>query len=128
LYVRHWDHWLDHKISHVFLQRVARDDDGWYAEGAPIDIIKGFDMNSPVPTWGGSEQIVMSPQGDKIALTTENIAHNRSWTTGWDNYVIDVIDGGMSTGEPRLLTDYIDARTLNPVFSPDGNSLLYGTM
>lgn len=68
--------------------------------------MKGHKENTPIPPFGGSEQYSCSPDAKKIALTTEAVVHNTSWTTGYNIYVIDVDDDAESVGEPQLLTGY----------------------
>lgn len=87
--------------------------------------MKRLNLNSPAPnTFSGVTTI--SPQGTKIAFTTDPVNGNSSWVNTRDVYVINVDDDAVDIDEPRLLTDYTDAMTGALTFSPDGNSVLYG--
>ncbi|MDX1286287.1 MAG: hypothetical protein R3182_14810, partial [Draconibacterium sp.] len=57
---RHWDTWHDYSYSHIF---VADYSDGKIGKG--IDIMEGEKFDSPMKPFGGTEQIVWSPDGSR---------------------------------------------------------------
>ena len=45
--VRHWDEWLDGRRNHLFVVPLSG--------GAPVDLMKGMDADSPSRPFGGAE-------------------------------------------------------------------------
>ncbi|MCE9593403.1 MAG: S9 family peptidase [Planctomycetes bacterium] len=116
LMFRHWDSWEDHKRSHVFVWT-----DGG---GAPLDLMKGLDADAPMPPFGGSEQIAVSPDGSTVVFVSKNVGREAAWSTNLDLWVAPS-DGSAA---PRCLTEANAAQDDAPTFSPDGKWLAYLAM
>lgn len=127
LFVRHWDQWkTPKKVSHVFIQRIVKNNNRYQLSGKPIDLLFGMNADSPVPPFGGSECYDLSPNENLAVFTASLVAHNTSWTTGWKTYTIPIYD--THVGAPMSITDYTQARTQNPVFSRSGKYIAYLAM
>lgn len=120
LFARHWDRWETGKVSHIFMLEMSKLGD---FNARPRDLMAGMDVNSPVAPFGGSEQIAISPNGDEIAFCGEVVAHDRAWSTAWKILTVSTAAGS----KPEFVT-FIDARTQDPQYSPDGKYLSYLAM
>lgn len=83
--MRHWDSWETGKASHIFVQKFVQNNNQWVLAGDPLDLMPGMAVTSPVPPFGGLEQIGnlkenhvylltkttldISPDGGEIAFT-----------------------------------------------------------
>ena len=116
--IRHWDHWLDEKRPHLFVQALepgakAKD----LLEGSVLAGEKGFDGvqgNS-----GADLQAIWTPDGSGVVFTAtvnEHVAAHANVTTHL--YLAPVAVGG----EPKALTSGKDSFTA-PYFRPDGKGL-----
>jgi len=116
LFVRHWDTWKDGRRSHLFLQPVG---------GGPlVDLMSGMDADSPSKPFGGTEEIVFTPDGSGLVFTARVVGASEPWSTDFDLYYVPV--NGSSA--PRCLTEANEAWDTQPVFSPDGKILAYLAM
>jgi dipeptidyl aminopeptidase/acylaminoacyl peptidase len=118
LQMRHWDAWDSGKRSHLFVARVA---DGRIA-GTPIDLMKGADMDCPVPPFGGRKDFAWAPDGRTLALCAKERKENALRTD--DDIYIARADGSSL----RCVTEANEATDSRPVFSPDGRTLAYRAM
>jgi len=126
LFVRHWDEWETGKVSHIFWQKVWFQSGNFQLIGDPLDLMSGMNVNSPVPPFGGMEQIDIAPGGTELAFTGQTVDRTAAWTTGWDTYIVPLPGNG---GQPPVcITPQISARTQNPAYSPDGKYLAYLAM
>jgi dipeptidyl aminopeptidase/acylaminoacyl peptidase len=116
LFVRHWDTWKDGRRSHVFVVPVAG--------GAPVDVMKGMDADSPSKPFGGPEELTFTPDGKSVVFTARDVGRQEAWSTDLDLFVAPA-DG---KGAPRKLTTANRATDTSPVFSPDGKTLAYLAM
>jgi len=116
--IRHWDHWLDDRRLHLFVQGAA-------AEAKPQDLLvgtrlaaeAGFAMPSD-PLGGQSLDAVWAPDGQSIvfaATARRNVAAYAFYGT----QLYHVAAGG---GEPRAITSG-DDEYASPAFRPDGRAL-----
>jgi len=116
LMVRHWDHWRDGTYSHLFVLDKAGD--------APArDLLAGQRVDTPLPPFGGGEQICWSPDGKQLCYTCKRVPDPEE-STDSGLYVANV-DG---TGEHRLLTDGMPGFDQDPVWSPDGSRIAFCSM
>jgi dipeptidyl aminopeptidase/acylaminoacyl peptidase len=116
LFVRHWDTWKDGRRSHLFLQPVG---------GGPlVDLMSGMDADSPSKPFGGTEEIVFTPDGKGLVFTARVVGETEPWSTDFDLYYVPV----SGSSAPRCLTEANEAWDTQPVFSPDGRTLAYLAM
>jgi len=116
LLFRHWDTWSDGRRSHVVVVPVAG--------GAPVDVMKGVDADSPSKPFGGSEEYVFTPDSRGVVFTARDAGREEAWSTNFDLYLAPV-DGSAA---PRNLTSANKAWDVGPVFSPDGKTLAWRAM
>ena len=116
LFIRHWDTWKDGRRSHVFVRPIGG--------GAPMDVMKEMDADSPSKPFGGPEEFSFTPDGKSIVFTARDVGREEAWSTDLDLYVAP-IDG---SAKPRCLTDSNKATDTQPVFSPNGQLLAYLAM
>ena len=114
LMIRHWDAWDEGKRSHIFVWPLKG--------GAPVDVMKGADADSPTKPFGGAEEFAWSPDGKSIAFTSK-MAANPAWSTDTNIYLAAADGGGY-----RCLTCANEATDTQPAFSPDGKTLAYLAM
>ncbi len=119
LMYRHWNEWSDGTYSHVCIATF----DG-KTVGEEIDIMSGERYHSPLPPFGGMEQICFSPCGTKLIYTCKKLtgmAAARSTDSGLYEY-------DLQTGNTRLLTEGMNGYDTNPQYSADGSRLFWLSM
>jgi len=105
---RRWDTWVDGMRNHIFT--IATDG------GAPTDLTPG-DVDSPIWTEEGSEEVAFSPDSREICFS--RFVQNESLTGNSNLFVIPV--GG---GTPKAITTS-KAGDRTPLYSPDGRYIAY---
>jgi dipeptidyl aminopeptidase/acylaminoacyl peptidase len=119
LMYRHWNTWHDYKYSHIFLATYS---DG--KTGTGKDLMPGEKWDTPLQPFGGDDQIAFSPDGKQLAYTSKKLnGTDAAKSTDSDIYLYDLASGNTSN-----LTDGMDGYDINPVYSPDGKSLLFLSM
>jgi len=113
LLYRHWDHWVQGKRQHIFLQPVAG--------GPPRDLTPGDrDAVPSSSTFAEGNEFAFSPDGTELAYTATPLpVREEAWSTNHDIYIIPV-----AGGTPRQLTANPAADGC-PRFSPDGRWIAY---
>lgn len=118
LMYRHWDQWVD-AYTHIWIANYY----GKQLSDAK-DIMEGEEWESPVRPFGGMEQISWSPDSKTIVYTSrKKKGKEYSLSTNSDLYAYSV-----ETGKTRNLTEGMMGYDVNPVFSPDGNTLAWESM
>jgi dipeptidyl aminopeptidase/acylaminoacyl peptidase len=117
LLYRHWDTWEDGKRSHLFLHNPM--------QGTLVDLMPELDADVPTFPWGGMEQVAVSPDGSEVLFTAKILPGSEpAWSTDYDIYAVKT-DG---SGEMRCLTEANEAWDTQPVFSPDGERVVWLAM
>ena len=106
--VRRWDTWVDGKRNHIFVMST----DG----GEPRDLTPG-DVDSPIWSEGGGEEVAFSPDSREIAFS--RYTGNEAFSGNSDLFTIPV-----TGGEPARITTNPAADT-SPLYSPDGQYIAY---
>jgi dipeptidyl aminopeptidase/acylaminoacyl peptidase len=115
LMVRHWDHWLDGSYSHLFVQP--------YTGGGPArDLLAGERVHTPLPPFGGAEQIAWSPDGKELCYAARRVPNPEAST---DSSLWTVPVGG---GEHVDRTPGMPGYDQDPVYSPDGRWIAFASM
>ncbi len=117
LLFRHWDTWEDGKRSHLFLLDPRT--------GTLTDLMPDLDADVPTRPWGGMEQVAVSPDGSEVLFTAKILPGSEpAWSTDYDIYAVKT-DG---SGEMRCLTEANEAWDTQPLFAPDGKSVVWLAM
>ena len=116
---RHWDTWHDYTYNHIF---IADYTDGKVGDGK--DIMSGERFDSPMKPFGGTEQIVWSPDSKTLAyVCKKKVGREYAVSTNSDIYMYDVASGKTSN-----FTEGMMGYDQNPVYSPDGKYLAWESM
>ena len=78
LLVRHWDHWLDEKVSRLFALPLKAD---LPAGGEPTLLSGDVLADVPSRTWGGKEEYAFSPDGGTLYFTARLRTEGEAWST-----------------------------------------------
>ncbi len=109
LMFRHWNHYENGKVSHLFVQSI----DG----GAALDLTPG-DQEVPPFSLGGQDQYVFSPDGKEVAYAC-NLDKVEATSTNTDVFVVPVTGGA-----PKQITTNPGSDG-TPMYSPDGKYIAY---
>lgn len=114
---RHWDSWVD-TYTHIFIAD--------YREKitSGTDIMPGEKWSAPVKPFGGTEQVVWTPDSKTLAYVSrkkQGVEYAKS--TNSDIYFYDI-----ETGETKNMTEGMMGYDMNPVFSPDGSKMAWESM
>lgn len=119
LMYRHWNAWHDYAYSHVFFAPYA---DG--KVGEPTDIMAGERFDSPLPPFGGGEQIAWSADGKTLTYSSKKkIGKDFAVSTNSDLYRYDI-----ATGKTSNITEGMMGYDNEPLYSPDGKKLAWLSM
>jgi dipeptidyl aminopeptidase/acylaminoacyl peptidase len=115
LLYRHWNTWrTDGLKSHLFVVDVAT--------GQHRDLMRDATYDCPPFPFGGERDYDFSPDGEEVCFTAK-VEPNPAWHTNLDIFTIPV-----EGGEPTCITDEYDGQDNEPVYSPDGRYIAYGSM
>jgi len=114
LLYRHWTEWTPETRSHLFV--VAPDGTGL------LDVTARVKYDVPPGPFAGSEAYSFSPDGKELAYTAKDQGREDAWSTDLNVYVVPVT-GGAAT----VITAANRGADQNPVYSPDGRTILYGS-
>ena len=117
LMYRHWNAWTNYSYSHVFIADYPNMKN-------IVDIMENERFASPIPNFGGMEEINFSPDGRKIAYTCKKkVGKEFSLSTNSDIYIYD-IENKTTTNISAPNAGY----DIDPVFSPNGTLLSWVSM
>jgi dipeptidyl aminopeptidase/acylaminoacyl peptidase len=114
LLYRHWTEWTPATRSHLFI--VSPDGTGLR------DVTARARYDVPPGPFGGSEGYSFSPDGRELAYTAKDQGREDAWSTDLNVYVVPV-----SGGAPTAITASNRGGDQNPVYSPDGRTILYAS-
>lgn len=120
LLYRHWKSWREATYSNVFYAGYS---DGKMT-GEPVNIQGGERFDSPLTPDGGMEQITWSPDSRWIVYTCRKLhGTEEAQSTNSDLYAYEV-----ASGKTLNFTQLNPGYDRDPVFSPDGNYLVWSSM
>ena len=113
LFFRHWDRWLDGKLTHLFAVPAEG--------GEPRDLTPG-PYTSPTFFLGAPDGYAISPDGKEVCYTSNHSQPLSSvaWTTNNDLFLVSA-----SGGEARDITAANPGSDASPQFSPNGRYIAY---
>ncbi len=114
LLYRHWTEWTPETRSHLFV--VSPDGTGL------LDVTSRVKYDVPPGPFAGSEAYSFSPDGKELAYTAKDQGRADAWSTDLNVYTVPVT-GGAAT----VITAANRGADQNPVYSPDGRTILYGS-
>ena len=104
---RHWDTWNEGKYNHVFIEN---------AEGNQRDLMEGQPFYCPQVPFGGAEDYIWSPDGEKVLYVTKaKVGTEYVLSTNTDIYEYD-----LNTMKTRNLTEGMIGYDTNPQYSKEG--------
>ena len=104
---RHWDTWNEGKYNHVFIED---------AEGNQRDLMEGQPFYCPQVPFGGNEDYIWSPDGQKVLFVTKAKAGTEYvLSTNTDIYEYD-----LKTMKTQNLTEGMMGYDTNPQYSKEG--------
>jgi dipeptidyl aminopeptidase/acylaminoacyl peptidase len=105
---RRWDSWVDGKRRHIFVMPAEG--------GAAKDVTPG-DVDSPIWTESGSDELAFSPDGRELSFS--RYVANEALTGNSNLFTIPV-----TGGTPKRITTN-KAGDTTPLYSPDGRYIAY---
>jgi len=120
LMYRHWASWSDYTYSHVFYAPYSNG----RITGDPIDIMEGERFHSPVPPFGGGEQIAWSNDERMIAYTSKKKNGTEFAVSTDTNIFLYTLNDKQTRNASEGNTGY----DIEPRFSPDGRYLAWLSM
>jgi dipeptidyl aminopeptidase/acylaminoacyl peptidase len=115
--VRHWDHWLDDRQTHLFVQELAE-------SARPRDLLAGTKLVAGPgfggrPTLVGDElEAVWTPDGQGLVFAATTTRHTAAYAAP----TVHLFRVPAAGGEPVALTSG-PASYVKPAFRPDGQAL-----
>lgn len=120
LMYRHWNAWHDYAYSHIFILPYSNGK----VTGSAVDILNGERFDSPLPPFGGADQVDFSHDGKKIAYTCRKLhGTDLSVSTNSDIYVYDI-----ESKKTENISSGMPGYDVNPAFSPDGKKMIWLSM
>ena len=120
LFIRHWDTWKDGMRAQLFTLRLG--DDGRASD--PVQVSRGIDGDAPSKPFGDASEYTFSPDGKTVVFTARVAGRTEAWSTNLDLWTVPA-DGSQP---PKNLTAPNEAVDIGPVFSPDGQFLVWRAM
>lgn len=112
LLFRHWTTYDNGTRQHLFVVNP---------DGSGVrDVTPGVKYDIPPGPFGGSEGYAVSPDGKEIAYTAKDQGRADAWSTDLNIYTVQVVGG-----TPTVITASNTGADANPVYSPDGRTILY---
>ena len=104
---RHWDTWNEGKYNHVFIEDT---------DGQQRDLMQGLPFYCPQMPFGGSEDYIWSPDGQKVLFVTKaKTGTEYVLSTNTDIYELD-----LSTMKMKNLTEGMMGYDTHPQYSKEG--------
>jgi dipeptidyl aminopeptidase/acylaminoacyl peptidase len=113
LFVRHWDTWVDGRLSTLFTVTLGKD----LRTGAPVNVSGKVRGHVPSKPFGGDEDYSFSPDGSRIVFSARLADRGEPWSTNFDLYEVPA-DGSAA---PRNLTADNPAWDAQPAFLANGD-------
>lgn len=120
LMYRHWNAWNDDTRKHLFLFDFVN---GELAIGN-TDLLENESYDGILPPFGGSDQVIFSPDSKKIVYSTKK-KRGKQFALSTNSQLYEYT---VETRKTVILTNDYKGYDANPKFSADGKSLLWQSM
>jgi dipeptidyl aminopeptidase/acylaminoacyl peptidase len=107
---RHWDTYNEGKYNHVFIKDLTN------SNATHVDILEGSPFDCPQRPFGGEEDFVWSPDGNKVIYATKK-SFGTAYATSTNS---DLFEYDLASKTTINLTLTNLGYDQNPVFSPKG--------
>ncbi|PTU32803.1 alpha/beta hydrolase family protein [Stenotrophobium rhamnosiphilum] len=121
LFMRHWDTWSNGTRAQLF---VASFDSSGVVSAEPKLLSRGIDGDVPSKPFGDDSEITWSPDSKTLAFDARVAGTTEAWSTNLDIFTVPA-DG---SAKPVNHTADNLATDVSPLFTPDGQSLIYKAM
>ena len=119
LMYRHWDHWEDALVSHIFIADLRE-----AGLKNHRDIMDGEPYESPLSPYFDQANVTWDASGSRIAYSCKKMSRNEyAFSTNSDIYIYD-----LETGNTINATEGNSGYDKFPAFSPDGKFLAWQSM
>ncbi len=119
LMYRHWDHWEDAFVSHIFVADLT--DEGL---SGSKDIMEGEPYEAPLSPWFDQAEITWNADGTAIAYSCKKMSANEyAVSTDADIYIYS-----LDSGNTINITEGMPGYDKYPAFSPDGRMVAWQSM
>lgn len=120
LMYRHWTVWQDEYYSHVHFAPYSDS----IANSSMVDIMPGEKWDTPMPPFGGAEEITWSPDGKNIIYVSKKLI-GKDWAVSTNS---DLYQYNLASGKTKNLTEGMMGYDKSPKFSKDGKKLAWLSM
>lgn len=120
LFVRHWDSYVNpEKFNQLFTLKLRIERDDIKVDGTPFNLLKGTELETPIPPDYDSNDYTFSPNGREIAFSSRVPSRSMAWNTNTDIYIVPT-DGSSS---PESVSAFNLGYDKHPKYSLDGKNL-----
>ncbi|TXI87406.1 MAG: S9 family peptidase [Crocinitomicaceae bacterium] len=120
LMYRHWNQWADENKKHLFLHEIKNNS----VERNSIDLLQGEAVDGILPPFGGSDQVVFSPDSKRIIYSCKKkVGKEFALSTNSDLFEFTI-----ETRTTIRLTENYKGYDANARFSPSGKLFAWNSM
>ncbi|KAK8168425.1 dipeptidyl-peptidase-like protein V precursor [Phyllosticta citrichinensis] len=124
IFVRHWDKYITPQRQTIFYGSLKKDGSR-YKLTSVANLLKGTNLESPVPQFGSTDNFDVSSSG--IAFVSKDPVLQPAVYTKINPYFVPLSDFTASTPPSpiQIQTSGFNGQATSPVFSPDGKQLAF---
>lgn len=115
LMYRHWTDWKDESYMHVHFAPYSDS----IANSTMVDIMPGEKWDTPLPPFGGPDEITWSPDGNNIVYVSKKLI-GKNWAVSTNS---DLYQYNLASMKTKNLTEGMKGYDKSPKFSKDGKKL-----
>lgn len=123
--VRHWDKYVTPQRNAIWYGILEKGPEGRYKMLGSINALKGSNLESPIPTFGGSDHYDLGSNG--IIFVAKDPTLGPAFNTKCDFYYVPIADfeEPPSSMPQKAQTQSLEGAATSPVFSPRGDSAAF---